>query len=75
MTPEERVKREVSRMDAVDVARVLDLIELLKATRRDRSGADETTPGERPYMRARDLLGGCAGSLAEDVSLAREDRV
>jgi len=75
MTLEERVKHEVSRMDAVDVARVLDLIELLKAARLSRSGEIVPDPGEQPYMRARAVLGGCKGSLAEDVNLAREDRV
>lgn len=75
MTLEERVKHEVSRMDTVDVARILDLIELLKAARLSRSGEPVPDFGEQPYMRARAVLGGCAGSLAEDVNLAREDRV
>jgi len=76
MKLEEQVRQEVSRMEAADVSRILDLIALLKSARRARE-AEPPDPGtnEPPYLRARAVLGRCCGALSDDVTRGREERL
>ena len=71
MNLEEQTIEEIKQLPPKDLTRAYNFILLLKETKR---------PGQRKqkkaaYLRAREVLSKCKGSLSEDIIQYREDRV
>jgi hypothetical protein len=71
MKLKEQTKRSLDELEPKDLAQVYDLItELRRAAGRKRS----KTTGE-DYLKVREALSPCKGSLADDILMEREDRI
>jgi len=67
-----RTIRELDELKPDALVKVYDLITELKRTMNEAKKTKTTTSD---YMKVREALRQCKGSLAEDVTLGREDRI
>ena len=67
-----RTIRELDELKPDALVKVYDLITELKRTMNEVKKTKTTTSD---YMKVREVLRQCKGSLAEDVTLEREDRI
>lgn len=67
-----RTIRELDELKPDALVKVYDLITELKRTMNEAKKTKTTTSD---YMKVREVLRQCKGSLAEDVTLEREDRI
>ena len=67
-----RTIRELDELKPDALVKVYDLITELKRTTNEAKKTKTTTSD---YMKVREVLRQCKGSLAEDVTLEREDRI
>lgn len=71
MKIKEQAIKELEALNPAEMLRVYDLILSLKG-KKPKKTTKELLPG---YIRVREALKQCKGSLSEDISLTREDRV
>ena len=71
MKMKDKTIKELEGLKPDDLLKVYDLVLSLKRDL-DKKAKGETTP---PYVRVREALKSCKGSLSEDILSLREDRV
>ena len=75
MKAKEQIIQELDHLNRMEILKVYNLISALKSNmphgdKSKRSGRFSTA-----YLRAREALKNCKGSLADDITAEREDRV
>jgi len=71
MTLKEQTIEEIKQLPPKDLTLAYNFILLLKEKKRP----DHRKPKKAAYLRAREVLSKCNGSLSEDIIKYREDRV
>ena len=71
MNLKEETINEINQLPPEDLARVYDFVKMIKK----KGMAFQISKKRPPYMRAREILKKCKGSLADDVIDGREERL
>ena len=75
MKVKEQIIQELNYLNRVEILKIYNLISALKSTMPQGNKAKPSSRFSTAYLRAREALKNCKGSLADDITTEREDRV
>jgi len=75
MKAKEQIIQELNHLNRMEILKVYNLISALKSNMPQGDKAKSSMRFSTAYLRAREALKNCKGSLADDIITEREDRV
>ena len=75
MKAKEKIIQELNYLNRMEILKVYNLISALKSNMSQGDKAKRTRRFSTAYLKAREALKNCKGSLADDIIAGREDRV
>jgi hypothetical protein len=75
MRAKEQIIEELNHLNRMEILKVYNLISALKSNVQQGDKAKRSRRFSTAYLKAREALRNCKGSLADDIIAGREDRV